>query len=85
MDEQLIQLIEKEESFLWENYRNFEKSFCNVMCPELISTSFSTNYVKFDYCDMDSGQHFSDSITILEYNAWKEMVKINEQIYGDQQ
>ena len=63
-----------EERFVYRNEESFTNTFscCSYEgILDLTSVSFSSERVHFNYV-LNSGQHVSDSCTMLDYIKWKE-------------
>lgn len=76
MIDKLKELVNSEIDFVFDNEISFMFNFgyMNSEGHELTSVSFSSEYIHFSYYNVDSGQHFSDAVSLIEYDNWKERI-----------
>jgi hypothetical protein len=74
MNNKLIELLNEECQFIFDNDKSFMDKFCGLKFPELTSVTFNSNYVHFAYYDINTGAHFSDAVSLIEYDNWKEKI-----------
>lgn len=76
MIDKLKELVNSEIEFVFDNENSFMLEFGCVHSAshELTSVSISSEYIHFSYYNVDSGQHFSDAVSLIEYDNWKERI-----------
>lgn len=74
MNKMLKDLLRAEGDFVFEHEDQIMEKFVYVPYPELLSVYFNEETVKLYFWDTDTGQHYTDEISAVDYSNWKEEV-----------